>query len=63
MKLGVNIDDPAKFREVSMSRDCISKNEFFGILVCNLQSRQSLSNIFLDAIKLSEKAALTARKD
>ena len=26
MKLGVNIDDPAKFREARMSRSCISKN-------------------------------------
>ena len=42
----VNSDNPAKFREVSMPRSCISKNRVFGILVCNLQTSQVKSKNF-----------------
>ena len=41
----VNIDNPVKFCQVSMSENCISNIGFFRILVCNLQRRQFVSKI------------------
>ena len=46
----VNMDNPAKFREVSMTRSCISKIGIFGILVCNLQTRPHMPKFFFDFV-------------
>ena len=44
------MDNPAKFREGSMARSCISKIEIFGILVCSLQTRPDISKFVFDFV-------------
>ena len=44
-----NIDNPAKFREVSLEVAFL-KMRFFGILVCNLQTSQVMSTFFSDFV-------------